>query len=339
MRGLRLRVPTRLPRHARDSARGRLRPLARRRGCLHWMRALRGHLHVGGDLHDSVRRKRTAALCGEAAFLRPDPGPSGLKAPRTAEFHTLCARARRYGSLPRTSLWSSRGRHTSLMTAWFCFGMTLRATSSVDAIKQPAGGLRCESAELALCFCRFVRPSRGSGARNPKDLSDETVPFVVIRALGLTVTPVVLGIEAAKRRGISPHWMWFGLHPVTGWIAYLIILGRPDAATSSTTYSTPGEKPPFTPPPAKWPIPIPEEGSLFVRRCLEMEFHEEPESRTFRIDPAFHLVLEPLNSGQSKKRFNRRSCYSPNTVMFTCFRCGLELPIGRRGNGTSREIS
>ena len=37
------------------------------------------------------------------------------------------------------------------------------------------------------------------------------------------VLPIVLGIREAKRKGISPHWMWFGVNPLPGWIAYLII--------------------------------------------------------------------------------------------------------------------
>ena len=32
--------------------------------------------------------------------------------------------------------------------------------------------------------------------------------------------PVVHGIEMARRKGRSPQWMWFALHPVLGWVAY-----------------------------------------------------------------------------------------------------------------------
>jgi hypothetical protein len=44
--------------------------------------------------------------------------------------------------------------------------------------------------------------------------------FVVV-LLGLTLLPVILGVRAARAKGRSPHWMWFGVHPVTGWIAYI----------------------------------------------------------------------------------------------------------------------
>lgn len=36
-------------------------------------------------------------------------------------------------------------------------------------------------------------------------------------------TPIVLGVKAAKRKGRSPHWMWFGIHPVGAWIAFLVL--------------------------------------------------------------------------------------------------------------------
>jgi len=35
--------------------------------------------------------------------------------------------------------------------------------------------------------------------------------------------PIVLGLVWAKRNKISPHWMWFGIHPVGGWLAFAII--------------------------------------------------------------------------------------------------------------------
>ncbi len=34
---------------------------------------------------------------------------------------------------------------------------------------------------------------------------------------------IFLGIRIAKLKGISPHWMWFGIHPVLGWIAFIAI--------------------------------------------------------------------------------------------------------------------
>ena len=37
------------------------------------------------------------------------------------------------------------------------------------------------------------------------------------------VLPIVLGLVWAKRNKISPHWMWFGIHPVGGWLAFAII--------------------------------------------------------------------------------------------------------------------
>lgn len=34
---------------------------------------------------------------------------------------------------------------------------------------------------------------------------------------------VVLGVKWAKQNRISPHWMWFGIHPAGAWVAYPII--------------------------------------------------------------------------------------------------------------------
>lgn len=41
--------------------------------------------------------------------------------------------------------------------------------------------------------------------------------------LAFWIVPVVLGIRAATAKGVSPHWMWFGLHPFGAWIAFLVI--------------------------------------------------------------------------------------------------------------------
>lgn len=45
--------------------------------------------------------------------------------------------------------------------------------------------------------------------------------------LAVWIAPIPLGIRAAKRNHRSPHWMWFGLHPITGWIAFLILRSLP----------------------------------------------------------------------------------------------------------------
>jgi len=37
------------------------------------------------------------------------------------------------------------------------------------------------------------------------------------------IYPIHRGIKVAKVKGLSPHWMWFGVHPLGGWIAFLII--------------------------------------------------------------------------------------------------------------------
>src|SRR5438552_2274612 len=38
------------------------------------------------------------------------------------------------------------------------------------------------------------------------------------------IVPIVAGVLLFQYKGYSPHWMWFGVHPVGGWIAALVAL-------------------------------------------------------------------------------------------------------------------
>ena len=53
----------------------------------------------------------------------------------------------------------------------------------------------------------------------------------------------------------------------------------------------PGSQPPHA-------VPDPARVEDYVRRCLTVEFTEQPEARTYRSDPALASVLTPLNSQQ-----------------------------------------
>ncbi len=46
---------------------------------------------------------------------------------------------------------------------------------------------------------------------------------VSLAIIALWVYSILGGIRAARRKGISPKWMWFGVHPVTGLFAFAII--------------------------------------------------------------------------------------------------------------------
>jgi hypothetical protein len=61
----------------------------------------------------------------------------------------------------------------------------------------------------------------GEGGHVLATIAGVVFGFAVIAALW--VPPIVLGIKWARRKGVSPHWMWLGAHPVTGWIALWII--------------------------------------------------------------------------------------------------------------------
>jgi hypothetical protein len=41
------------------------------------------------------------------------------------------------------------------------------------------------------------------------------------------VLPIWLGIRAAKRNNRSALWMWFGIHPIGGWIAFAVLHSLP----------------------------------------------------------------------------------------------------------------
>ena len=47
-----------------------------------------------------------------------------------------------------------------------------------------------------------------------------------IATIALWIFPIVLGIKEAKSKNYSPAWMWFGIHPVTGWIAYFVLKSK-----------------------------------------------------------------------------------------------------------------
>jgi len=41
------------------------------------------------------------------------------------------------------------------------------------------------------------------------------------------IYPIVRGVEVARVKNYSTAWMWFGIHPVSGWIAYSVLKGLP----------------------------------------------------------------------------------------------------------------
>ena len=47
--------------------------------------------------------------------------------------------------------------------------------------------------------------------------------FMAVAIGVLWVLPIVLGVRTARRKGFSPHWMWFGVHPVGGWVAFIVL--------------------------------------------------------------------------------------------------------------------
>lgn len=59
---------------------------------------------------------------------------------------------------------------------------------------------------------------------NNNDAAAAFLGFIIIAVvIGGYIALVILGVRTAKRKNRSPHWMWFGLHPV-GLIIVLIVL-------------------------------------------------------------------------------------------------------------------
>lgn len=46
---------------------------------------------------------------------------------------------------------------------------------------------------------------------------------VLLAILLFWCIPIWFGLKWAKIKGVSKLWMLFGIHPITGWIAYLIL--------------------------------------------------------------------------------------------------------------------
>jgi hypothetical protein len=50
------------------------------------------------------------------------------------------------------------------------------------------------------------------------------VLFIVLIFLGIWASLIVFGVKAAKKKHRSPHWMWFGIHPVGALIAFIVMM-------------------------------------------------------------------------------------------------------------------
>ncbi|HJU84230.1 MAG TPA: hypothetical protein VJ600_08460 [Holophagaceae bacterium] len=54
------------------------------------------------------------------------------------------------------------------------------------------------------------------------------VILLIIACIGFFwVFPIALGVSIAKKKNRSPNWMWFGIHPMMGWITVAVLAGLP----------------------------------------------------------------------------------------------------------------
>ena len=55
--------------------------------------------------------------------------------------------------------------------------------------------------------------------------------FAMVFAAGLIfvlwVLPIWLGIRTARQKNYTPLWMLFGIHPLGGWIAFIVLSSLP----------------------------------------------------------------------------------------------------------------
>lgn len=68
------------------------------------------------------------------------------------------------------------------------------------------------------------------------DVISGLVGLLVVVALGY-ILPISMGLIEARRRGLSPHWLWFGIYPFVGWIVWAILRKRPALARCSSCNS------------------------------------------------------------------------------------------------------
>jgi len=50
--------------------------------------------------------------------------------------------------------------------------------------------------------------------------------ILIVGVLGYWM-PIRLGLREARARGVSPHWLWFGIYPFVAWAVWAIVRRRP----------------------------------------------------------------------------------------------------------------
>jgi len=56
-------------------------------------------------------------------------------------------------------------------------------------------------------------------------VNDAVTPVIALfLGLGVWLAIVVGGVATARNKNRSPHWMWFGIHPVGALIVFIVLL-------------------------------------------------------------------------------------------------------------------
>ena len=48
--------------------------------------------------------------------------------------------------------------------------------------------------------------------------------FIFLILLGVWASLIIFGVKAAKKKNRSPHWMWFGVHPMGALIVFIVMM-------------------------------------------------------------------------------------------------------------------
>ena len=59
---------------------------------------------------------------------------------------------------------------------------------------------------------------------SPRDVVAAMLDLLIVLILvGIWLFLVVFGVKTAKEKNRSPHWMWFGVHPLGALIAFIVL--------------------------------------------------------------------------------------------------------------------
>ena len=106
------------------------------------------------------------------------------------------------------------------------FGFAVRGpkgTAEAHAILSKRSRSDRFSVKEIIVYCKD--PHRRIEIKGSPDTPDDLIiALISIPLIVLWILAIIHGIKAARRKGVSPRWMWFGLHPLGAYIACAVIM-------------------------------------------------------------------------------------------------------------------